>query len=352
MFERWSTSLPSACSGDRYSATPNTVSDTGTGATKLITFTSSFAATSTFLGDRSWWTTPTFWPSSSASPICATIALARSSGSGPLAATSCSSGCPSQSSLAMNRRPLGVLAEVDHARELRALRRAAAASARAARAPASASSAAKPARRACRRRSRRSACRAPARPRRCANRRAAIPSGSAPAAPRTIGSQTPRALGRGAPLLRAEVSVVGILGLTVRAEFHPVGRVDGTGSAAPRSSERHVTSQSAREKQLPHGFRDGRVRDRAGDRNPELLRLGGRRPGLALGRAPCPRTARPRWASTSCSPWPCASCPRYVLARTPFPGNSGVRGHRAAFYHSRVADTTPSMRCQAPEHAS
>src|SRR6185436_12209112 len=33
----------------------------------------------------------------------------------------------------------------------------------------------------------------------------------------------------------------------------------------------------------------------------------------------------------------------HVLPGSPLPSFPGVRGHRAAFYHSRVADTTPSM---------
>ena len=91
------------------------------GTTKLITLTSSSEVMSTFFAARSWWTTPTFWPSSSASPICATICLARSSGSGPLAATIRSSGSPS-TKLGDDEQPaVRVLAEVEHAREVRVL---------------------------------------------------------------------------------------------------------------------------------------------------------------------------------------------------------------------------------------
>ena len=46
--------------------------------------------------------------------------------------------------------------------------------------------------------------------------------------------ETPRPLGGGAGLLRTEISVVGILGLTVRADFHPSpGVVTGCTTASP-----------------------------------------------------------------------------------------------------------------------
>src|SRR5439155_16115127 len=43
---------------------------------------------------------------------------------------------------------------------------------------------------------------------------------------------------------RTEVSVVLILRLTVRAEFHPVGRTSGPGVGSTALVGRHVTSQS------------------------------------------------------------------------------------------------------------
>ena len=309
MFERWSTSLPSACSGDRYSATPNTVSDTGTGATKLITFTASFADNEHVLGRQ------IVVDDAHLLALEQRLADLRDDRLGAI-----------QRQRAVGRHQLlerlplaeltgdeqataRVLAEVDHARELAALR---------------ALQLLQLALRALQRRRRRqrslrdqlvsddlAGLRVARPPNLAASRTADLrsPSGSARRRRRNDRVQTPRPLRRGAPLLRAEVSVVGILRLTVRAEFHPVGRIEGPG-------RQHRDRRSA---MLPHICARKAITPRVSRRvspscgGTEIRNyfvLASRRPQPCPQGAPCPRTARPRWASTSCSPWPCAFCPR------------------------------------------
>ena len=196
VFERWSTSFPSACSGDRYSGTPNTVSDTATGATKLITLTLVVGRDEHVLGatGRGERRRP------SALRAAPRRSARRSSWRDRAAAARwrrpADPAAARRTKLADDEQAaVGVLAEVEHAREARALgalqllelalrplqRRP--------------SSAATPARPACRRPSRPSGCRARGRPRRCASRRAGLPARSAgPRAPRRDGLEAPRAL--------------------------------------------------------------------------------------------------------------------------------------------------------------
>ena len=137
-----------------------------------------------------------------------------------------------------------LLAEVEHARERGCSARAAAASARAARARASRASAATPARPACRRRSA-PVWRVARAPDLAAARAAELGFHLVARQARRGRRSAPGAAAPGgrARLLRAEVSVVGILSLTVRADFHPVGRASGTRVGSTALVGRHVTSQ-------------------------------------------------------------------------------------------------------------
>src|SRR5262249_27003166 len=121
--------------------------------------------------------------------------------------------------------------------------------------------------------------------------------------------ETPRPLGRGASLLRAEVSVVGILVLTVRADLHPVGRVGGR-VGCHRDRGGAMLPHNCDERSIPPAAARAAWRIRNPSRVPEMAVAATSpwRRGPRVG--PSARTGRRRWGSSACSPSPCASCPR------------------------------------------
>ena len=123
MFERWSTSFPSACSGDRYSGTPKTVSVTGTRRHEVDDLHLVVRADEHVLGGEVVVDDADLLSfEQRLADLGDDLLGAVEREAAPRRATTWSSGCPSHELADDEQLPVGLLAEVEDAREARALR--------------------------------------------------------------------------------------------------------------------------------------------------------------------------------------------------------------------------------------